>query len=147
MSRCGCGKVPASFSHLVKQLSGGLEQSPEPGVWQVPAPPTRPASFPAGPFSSPRICGPSEVMVLHTFAHKFPSLTHCPAPFPHILVHSSIAHSSLQAATAPSWLHSQALLQCFNIQTFMCLWYSWLRPGPHLSPKQNTENILKAGSC
>lgn len=39
-----------------------------------------------------------------------PSLTHYPAPFPHILVHSSIAHSSLQAATAPSWLHSQALL-------------------------------------
>lgn len=105
MSRCGCGKVPASFSHLVKQLSGGLEQSPEPGVWQVPAPPTRPASFPAGPFSSLRICGPSEVMVLHTFAHKFPltdtlssSFPTHPCPFIHRSLITPGCHSSFLAA-------------------------------------------------
>lgn len=134
----------ASFSRLVKQVSGGLEQSPGPGAWQVPAPPTLPASFPAGP-SCPQ--GPvvlQKVTVLHTFAHELLlTETHCPASFPH--ANCPFIHcSAITGGCRSSFL---ALLRHFNSQTFICLWYSWTRPTPHLPPKQSTENILKAGSC
>lgn len=134
----------ASFAHLVKRVSGGLEQSSGPGAWQVPAPSTCPAPFPAGPACPQGPVVLQKVMVLHTFAHELMLTdTHCPAPFPH--ANCQFIHCT--PITADCHSSFLALLPHFNSQTFMCLWYSWTRPTPHLPPKQSTENILKARSC